>query len=84
MIQTTAELVEAVNGVNVMAGWSYTPVFRHGAGVAMRGPDGTWTGDPAVVAATQAAEAEHAARAAAAEDAWANGPLVVRSIARPS
>ena len=50
----------------------------------MRGPDGQWTGDPAVAAVAEAGE--EARRLAAEQDmeAWRNGPLIMRTIARPT
>ena len=82
--ETVPAIVEMVNSRNVAAGWSWSPSFRRGEGYAMRGPDGTWTGDPAVAAAAEAGE--EARRLAAEQDyeAWRNGPLVLRTIARPS
>jgi hypothetical protein len=65
--------------------WGVVKEPGQGSGVATR-LNGRWTddSDPAVAAATEAAEEEHAARAAAAEDAWANGPLVMRTVGRPT
>jgi hypothetical protein len=84
VIRSTAELVEAVNSANVSAGWSYTPLFRRGEGMAIRQPDGTWTGDPAIAAATQAAEEDKLRLNEEKYQAWRNGPLVLRTIAAPS
>jgi hypothetical protein len=51
------ELVQAVNARVVGAGWRFVPEFAPGnSGVAMRGPDGTYTGDPRVAAKAQAAD----------------------------
>lgn len=83
VIRTTAEFVEAVNSANVSAGLGYQPVFRRGEGVATF-QNGRWAGDPAVVGAVQGAEAERARQAAEAGDEWVNGPLIMRTVGRPT
>jgi hypothetical protein len=83
--RSTAEIVDLVNRSVVDAGWSYTPEFRgQHSGMAMRQPDGTWTGDPAIVAATAAAEEAKRLRAERDYEAWRTGPVVIRTIAPPS
>jgi hypothetical protein len=81
--RTTAELVDAVNSANVTAAWRYIPVFRSGEGYAMRQPDGSWTGDQAIVSATE--QAEEAKRVANEEayEAWRRNP-VTAGIAPPT
>jgi hypothetical protein len=51
------ELVQLVNSRVLGAGWRYVPNFGPGDGIAMRQPDGSFTGDPQVAAAVQAAAA---------------------------
>ena len=86
VIHTTAQLVEAVNSASVSAGWSYQPVFRgQHSGVAVR-LNGQYTedSDPAVIATTEAAEEEKRRREEEAYESWRNGPLVMRTVAKPS
>jgi len=82
--QSVPDIVAMVNSRNVGAGWYWQPGRPPGSGIAMRGPDGSWTGDPDVVDATRRGQAERDAAAAAAEDAYRNGPAVLRTIARPT
>lgn len=82
---TTQELVDAVNKANPGAGWYWMPERKPGEGMAMR-LNGEWTpgSDPAVIAAAQAREEQELAAAEAEYERWRNGPLVMRTIAKPS
>ena len=64
-----------MNAANVTAAWRYIPAFREGHGVAMRQPDGSWTGDPAIVAATERAEEAKRVANEHAYEAWRQDPV---------
>ena len=57
------ELVAAVNSRVLGAGWRYVPNFGPGDGIAIR-QGGTYTGDPRIAAAAQAADDAARARLA--------------------
>jgi hypothetical protein len=73
--RSTRELAEAL-------GWGLS-VRPRDEGVAMF-VDGEWRGDPKVIAAVAEGAMERQRHAQAAHEAWANGPAVLRTIARPS
>jgi hypothetical protein len=74
--RTVPEIVELVNSRNVGAGWYWAPSRPPGAGIAMRGPDGRWSGDADVVRAAREGEHEMAAARERAAAAWANRPAM--------
>lgn len=78
---TGAEILAQLRRANpdLPAGISY----ETSGGIAIM-QDGEWRGDPAVVAAAEAGEAQKAAARQAQGEAWANGPTVLRTIAGPT